>query len=484
MRVTVIGIDGLDPDLVRAWSDELPTLASLLASNPGSTLSVFPPDSVPAWASIFTGKAPSEHGVMGYLDYLSKAPEAGVGGGFAHVLRGQTFWDQVVALGKKVCVVNPFIAYPPWAVRGVMVSGPVGTGEPLSVPEGKLPKSGGPVLGGIPDFPKQSDLSGFIERTRSDIDALDEYARALFSQDVYDLAFVTFLQLDRVQHFFWRHMDEGDSTHPRSSEHAGVIKDFYRQFERVVAGFVRRAGEDEAVVVLSDHGQRRRCEKVFNVNELLREAGLLAADVRGVRLLDRRYLLERAKTIVLRTVYRLSLEEQAYALATRLPNRKALKTSEHVISRGASVATTSNIGGTNPYGGVVVDRVAAAERGLTYDEVVARVCGLLADAVVSEGVHPVLWAKPRSELYQGSHAEEFPDVLFELLPEYGVGFSLYDGLWGPNTMHRRISGGHQRKAFFGARAPRHDAALPAALEDIAGYLIGLVSSEGSPAAQS
>ncbi|MCP4761580.1 MAG: hypothetical protein GY870_07345 [archaeon] len=32
--------------------------------------SISPPDSIPAWITIFTGKSPAEHGVLDSIDYL------------------------------------------------------------------------------------------------------------------------------------------------------------------------------------------------------------------------------------------------------------------------------------------------------------------------------------------------------------------------------------------------------------------------------
>jgi predicted AlkP superfamily phosphohydrolase/phosphomutase len=466
VRVTIIGIDGLDPRLVKHWADRLPTLSALLGPREVDTQSVFPPDSIPAWATVFTGLGPAEHGLLGYVDYLSSsALEAGCRG-YADALRGQTFWDRASAAGYRVCILNPFLAFPPWEVNGLMVSGPVGAGEAASSPPGVTPSgSDAPMIGGIPDFPGRGQLESFASRTARDVDSLCDFAEMLFRADDYDLRFVTFLQLDRVQHFFWRHMDAGDCTHPRNGRYSAVIESFYLQFDRIVARLTEDCGRDEAIVVVSDHGQRRRCERVLNVNEILRRAGLLVPRTSTGGLVGLRFLLERAKSLVLRAAYRLALEEEAYRLARVLPNRRALKTSEHVIGLAESVARASQFGGTNPFGGVIVDREAAAARGLDYDETVALVVGLLSEVEVEGGMQPVLWAESRERVYDGPHAGRFPDVIFELSPEFGVGFALFDGLSGPNTMHRRISGGHSRAAFFGVRSPWIPYPTPERLED-------------------
>lgn len=477
MKLMIVGIDGLDPVLVRRWADRLPVLSSLMADGAADAdaQSVFPPDSIPAWATIFTGLSPAQHGVAGHVDYFDSSANADQSGGFREALQGRTFWDRACSAGLRVCVVNPLIAFPPWPVNGVMVSGPLGSGVPSSFPPGALhPGPYAPVIGGIPDFPGPRHLEEFAQRTARDIDMLADYALDLFGRDDFDLRFVTFLQLDRIQHFFWRHMDRDDPTHPAGDRYAGTIETFYRRFDRVVSRFAEARGADDALVVISDHGQRRRCDRVLYVNELLRREGLLVSSARRESLLDRRYATERAKSMALRLAYEFALEEEVFRLARLLPGRRALKTSQYVVGRRQSMAVASTIGGTNPFGGVTVHRQVAEERGVPYEEAVSMVVRLLLSAETDDGVRPVLWAEPREQMYEGPYLETLPDVLFELQPEYGVGFAMFSGLSGPNTMHRRISGGHRRAAFFGLLGAAEHGPLPSRLEDEAAFFESLL----------
>ena len=77
LRLLVIGIDGIDRDLLYRMlrQGELPGLAALLGGRRGGqlphahlsdrVLSTMPSSTAPAWASIFTGAPPAEHGVTG-----------------------------------------------------------------------------------------------------------------------------------------------------------------------------------------------------------------------------------------------------------------------------------------------------------------------------------------------------------------------------------------------------------------------------------
>lgn len=53
---------------------------------------------------------------------------------------------------------------------------------------------------------------------------------------------------DRIQHMFWRHLDQP------SSPHSATIENMYRDMDRLVGRTLEYADKDTAVLVLSDHG--------------------------------------------------------------------------------------------------------------------------------------------------------------------------------------------------------------------------------------
>jgi len=67
MDIAVVGLDGVDPDRVREWRDDLPTLSDLIADGTfGSLDSSKPPLSSPAWQWMYTGKQGGRHGCFGF----------------------------------------------------------------------------------------------------------------------------------------------------------------------------------------------------------------------------------------------------------------------------------------------------------------------------------------------------------------------------------------------------------------------------------
>jgi predicted AlkP superfamily phosphohydrolase/phosphomutase len=74
---------------------------------------------------------------------------------------------------------------------------------------------------------------------------------------------------DRIQHMFWRQMEEGDG------EHARTIEQLYQRNDAILGRVMRRIGDDEALVVLSDHGFSS-FRRGVNLNAWLLQEGYLA----------------------------------------------------------------------------------------------------------------------------------------------------------------------------------------------------------------
>jgi predicted AlkP superfamily phosphohydrolase/phosphomutase len=426
----VLGIDGLDWRYVDAHRGELPALSRWPVLAP--LRSIFPPDSIPAWTTIFTGVPPGEHGMLDSIDYLDKRP-ARAAETAGEALPSRTFWDEASRRGKRVCVVNPFLAYPAWDVNGVMVAGPVfvsGEVSATGIDRHELGQT--PELGGIVDFPTPKTMGPFVEETLKATQEQADFGMKLLHRSQPDLFFLNILTVDRMQHFAWRFADTEDPTYPGSTPHATAILRTYQLIDSILA----RYAQEGRVVVISDHGHGRRCTRMIFVDEVLRRAGLVIESASGPRLLSSAYLLERAKRVVLGLTYRFALEVPAYRLARRLPSRKALKQSTFSSDAGASPARLSRLFGRNQFGGIELREDTPQMRTR-----VREVLEGIVDPATGRGV--IEWVKDREEIVAGARIDRYPPVLFKFVEGYGVDFGLYGSIFAPDVNHRRISGGHK-----------------------------------------
>jgi predicted AlkP superfamily phosphohydrolase/phosphomutase len=438
-RVIVIGIDGMDYSLTKEFLPFLPNFSEL--SRRGSLkglASVFPADSIPSWITIYTGLAPETHGVIRSIDYLNKNyKKLNVN---TEPFQGRTFWDEAGNRGKKVCIINPFMAYPVWPVKGVMVSGPVFmTGEAQCYPEEVGFKYGLPeVLGGIVDFPTKKTLQDFINKTFLDTNSLAGYALNLFKLEEWDLFFVTFLTLDRIQHFLWRFCDRNDPTYPGPGAYENVIKEAYIVFDKILGRFLASIGKDDQLIIISDHGHGMRCTRHLNLNEFLRQKGYLRSSARGITYFNKDYWVQKAKQLVLQGLFTMRQEDLTYRIARFVPNRKELKKSEFIINDSDSIARLSDFAGSGHYGGIDVSNEIRGS-GEHFTVLNKIICDL--EALNAEHKGSLFkWIK-MSDTEPGKK-NPYPDVIFELYPPYGVNWDVFTPLITRNPFHRKISGGH------------------------------------------
>jgi len=125
--------------------------------------------------------------------------------------------------------------------------------------------------------------------------------------------------MDRFQHFLWRYSDEEDITHPKNNRFKDSIHDFYIKFDEMIGDILTNLGQKEGLAIISDHGHGRRCTRVLNINEVLRKKGYYRVETQKIKILDKKYLLERLKNSGMDFIYRFNLEDMMYLLAKFIP---------------------------------------------------------------------------------------------------------------------------------------------------------------------
>jgi predicted AlkP superfamily phosphohydrolase/phosphomutase len=444
-RVVILGIDALDPVLIERWKPDLPNFAKIVDEGYFAPLeSTTPPDSIPAWVTIYTGLQPWQHGIVDSVDYLDikKGAEAVDVG----TIRGRSFWDRAGEAGKRVCIVNPLLAYPVWPVNGIMVNGPVFiTGEAQTYPEEIGRRFDLPELGGMVDFPGRKHLAAFLERTRKVTRDQARFGLELMALEDWDVFFLCLLTLDRVMHFLWRYTDPEDPTYPGSNVFENSIKDFFVFLDSLVGEFINRLAPDQVLLIVSDHGHTRRPARALYLNEVLRREGILKTREGKVPGLSPVVLVEKSKTAFLRMMQRLDLEDWVYRIAGLIPKdkRKSLKTSSYAVLREESLAWLSDIGGGTSFGGVEINRALCPEP-QAYEHLRDRLIAIVTSQRTPEGEPVVTLAKRREDMFTGRNVNKYPDVVFELRADYGVDRALFSGTTGSSATHKKVSGGHSK----------------------------------------
>ncbi len=282
-RVWILGLDGAAPELVRRWQEDLPNLRRLMEEGAWGVLrSTLPPYTLPAWPSMATGVGPGKLGIFGfrrrrpgtYRFEFATFADAAV----------PTLWEILAAEGRRTGVVGLPGTFPPQPIEGFMVSG-----FPAPANDGRLTYTHPPQLSrqiearfGTYEFEVYTPYApgqeaAFFEACRRTARLHADVALWLADREPWDLLFVVFATIDRASHYFWHFQDpEHPAYDPEAARRWGsVLREIYRLEDAHLGRLLERVGEEDLVLVVSDHGFGPRT-RTFFVNEWLRQKGYLA----------------------------------------------------------------------------------------------------------------------------------------------------------------------------------------------------------------
>ncbi|NLX09215.1 MAG: hypothetical protein GXY36_06130 [Chloroflexi bacterium] len=441
-KLLFIGIDALDAIQLDRFAADLPHLSRLRAEGFYARMeSVWPPDSETAWATIYTGWNPARHGIVEFVDPLQKSATYMMRERDNEVFRGATFWDIAGAHQRQVAVLFPHVGYPSWPVNGVMITR-ANVGDEVSVTPAHLRDDLR-----VQDFQGVKGLVGrapqdFLDANRALVERQLALNLDVMRRQPWDLFFTYWSALDLVQHQFWAYCDPQDPTYPGETPYRHAIRDFYILHDQVVGRLLEQVDDDTTVIVMSDHGHGMRPVKLFNINRLLREHGLLTLkEGSASRSAD---LLKVLKKRAMNTVTRYHLGNVAARVLRAAPWTKKLYIGSTNLDLDRTIACTTDMSGIKAYayGGIRIARQNL--NGRSYEAVVQQIKDLLTgvDDPENGGSRIVRWIKHREELYSGPHLERYPDLVFELDSGYGAGWDAAGPLFDVSHSHNLYPGSH------------------------------------------
>lgn len=454
-KLAIIGIDSLDPYIILKYRNELPNLSKLIDESPTFiSKSVFPVDTIPAWGSIYTGLSPGNHGLLYVYDVfdpkLSDLNKLDI-----KYIKGKTFWDHASQEGCRSLIMYPILMFPTWEINGSMVSKSplenridwlrterfVDFNPKLIKEKYKIPEKFNDLWGGycgIKNFEK------WIEIGKTALNEEKDVALNLYKNEQWDLFFVYFSLLDIIQHRLWRFFDEKDPIY--SKNHLSmVILDFYKILDSYIGEFIE-VFPDANYIIMSDHGHKSRPVKTVNVNEFLKRNGYLVPN-------ENKKFLSSARKPILEIANKFNLEQWLIKIITQ--SKKLTKMSKSVYSSTGSIdlekskAYLSTFAGIKSYshGGIEINRKLV--RNDEYEKIRSELITILSELKSSDGDNLIKWAKKREFFYSGRLVEEiYPDIVFELRDDYGVGWEIHSDLFGKAYDHKVASGGHSEDAVF------------------------------------
>jgi predicted AlkP superfamily phosphohydrolase/phosphomutase len=432
LKLLILALDGLDPDLFLNWKDRLPNLSSLASGGfSGRIASTFPPMTFPAWSTFLTGVNPGQHGIF---DFTERTPDRS-SVRFVNATRRRlpTFLRIASDAGMVVGSVGLPTTYPPEPLSGFQISGfdtplPSKADSSYIYPH-ELAKLIDRKLGGYSfgDFNEGRIGPNWHRRVLpkliSGIERKEQLTELLLKEYDLDLLLLHVGETDTVGHHFWSFCDRNSPRYVQNEEGqlSNAISTVYTRTDELV-GNILQWSEPEAVMVVSDHGMGGTSDKVLYLNRYLEENGILEFSA-GSKHSDRMSELKRLGMKYL--PYR--LQQKAFHLAGgRIASRiESLQrfggiewsnTAAYSEEVNYFPSISLNIVGREPYGIVSLEDA---------DRMVEKVSqALLKWKDPADGSAVVRRVHHCEEVYDGSEIEQAPDLLLEFNQPDGYSYAL------------------------------------------------------------
>jgi len=284
-KVVLIGLDGLNPDLVYQWHSELPNIKKLMEQGIyGKIESTVPPITPQAWSCVLSGRNPGRFGFWDFTyrnDYSYGQPE--LVSSKVRDERVDTLYKILSEQGKRIAIINIPVTYPPPEIpNGYSISSFMTPSldsqftYPASLKE-EIKK----IIGEYIIDASTSDMNfrhmdkEVVLKRIYDMDKQRFELTKYFIKDKNcDFVFTVVMGTDRMPHLFYRYFDKNHIRYTPHPEYKDALKNHYKFCDENIGEIVNLLDENTAVIVLSDHSVQRLDGRI-NLNEWLIQQGYM-----------------------------------------------------------------------------------------------------------------------------------------------------------------------------------------------------------------
>lgn len=261
-RVMVVGFDGLEPQRVKhlAARGRLPNFSRVIKEGILTDLiTVLPPSSAPAWTSAVTGVNPGKHGIYGFLKQPTADDDVPIVFNTSRQRGFEAVWEVLSRYGRTSCIVNIPLTSPADSLNGYMVAGFPHTSDDPSekfFPEELQRRLAAYSLDDIETPGGLNREDKFITKMAAISSKLRALGLDLLDERSWDLYWIVFTFTDRYQHFFWKYIDPEHPMYDRAqaATYGGKIDEAYEKADAYLGDFMGRLGDDDLLIIMSDHG--------------------------------------------------------------------------------------------------------------------------------------------------------------------------------------------------------------------------------------
>jgi len=267
MAVVILGLDGMNQELINYCKEWMPNMMRLLESSAHGTLqSVFPPLSGPAWISILTGKPVGEHGFVNSFYFDKNLTPQLLD---SERIPFEHFYEQIWKAGGKVFLMDvPFSS-------SRTIDGDFLDSYFSSKPKSEMVKP----VDMMKIFPAIQQYINYKMKSRNFIESLEGFKeivdkngaiiREVMEARQHDLMFFQLTVLDWMQHKAFIDLKYG-----RTSEQAKKSLELLQQVDDLLGWMMKHLQQEDYFFIFSDHGAGQ-LKGTFFINTWLQQQGYL-----------------------------------------------------------------------------------------------------------------------------------------------------------------------------------------------------------------
>lgn len=443
-KLIILGIDGMDRDVLIRYKDFLPNLYGLLQKNNYPKLrSVFPADTTPAWSTIYTGKDPSEHGIINFINVGAQNNTYKPLVFDDSAFKGKAFWDILNHNGFSCSVILPMNIKLGYKIDGLMITRPF-KGKIHVYPENRaaIYNPNSKILGTEGKFTSEKDLDNLRDEFFEKVEEEIRLTRLALENEDTDVLFSYFSTTDGIQHDFWRHCDPVHPKYPGPNKHENVIRDMYVRMDEFVGEVIEKS-PDIPLLIISDHGHGARPVYTVRINELLKRGGYLFSKVKYGSNNGGGKIKKALRTQLISYVKKIGLPTWTMKLAKKFPIWKSLFASGKDFDWDKTVAYLSDLSALKnySYGGIRLNSNVEDK-----DKLSNEIISYLSSVRIENENKPLFeWIVRSNTFYHGKYLSKYPEIIYQMDERYGgeweLGPNIFDKEGG--MMYIMSPGGHR-----------------------------------------
>ncbi len=444
-KLIILGIDGMDFDVVLRYKEDLPNIYSMMEKNGFPRLrSVFPADTTPAWSTIYTGVDPSVHGIINFVNVGAKENAYKPLTFDDSAFQGKAFWDVLNKKGISCAVILPMNIKKGWEINGLMITRPY-EGKINVYPQEKehLYKPRIDILGTEGKFTAEKDLPGLRDEFFAKVHEEIRLTRLAIEHEDVDVLFSYFSTTDGIQHDFWRHCDPKHPEYPGPNAYDNVIRDMYITMDQYI-GEVMEKQPETPLLIISDHGHGARPVYTVRINEILRRGGYLVpkSNPDGSASSAKKSIKKSIRKAAIGIVKSIGLPKWAMKLAKKFPVWKSLFASSADFDWDKTRAYLSDLSALKnySYGGIRLNENVADKDALA-DEIIEY---LKQVKIEGEDKYLFEWIVRTNTFYHGPNLNKYPEIIYQMDERWGGEWELGEHIFEKGGfMYMMSPGGHR-----------------------------------------